>query len=995
MMTKKSMAINGSYIEALVDGYTTIGVAGRESLASDIEAVSVNNRHGSIYKGKTYAPRTITVSFAIEGYDTDDLLVRLEELNSILDQEGVRVTFLDEIGRFYYVDAFTNVEVSITVGVASDNAVATGTFDCYCSNPFKYSTTEYLAEPELDEDGYPLFMVDYDGTYKSFPTFEVDFYSKTKTDIYADARDGKEVAYEKAKVYAYKGVALDEEEFETDTYLSIVPTLATAYSEDAVYYTYEEVRELADESEPEDGDEEFTDDPDAVVYILSEEVDEDSFQPDMYYTLKIEEADKYDENVDWYYFEDPEYIPEEAQSDLSSDTNPEEDDISGNANEDLGQNGSCGYVAFVDDNANILQFGNPDIDNIVKKADNEQTLIDSEFTRSTNYSADVEAKWINGGGPNAVYWPATPTEANFSQGEYYTRKEGTDGFSTYTRAESFTADTEYYTKQVRTKDGEFNEVLRENVVYGQITTSQPMLAWTKSEHGLTCSVALEKVYERTATSCKLKFKISIKRTGDTIPKNGATYKKKVRSGKKHKWKTYKHSGTQIVAHITTGSNDNAVTVIGTGTTWSKGTTKNVDLYVTLSELNGGTQTYGGMKFYVSSSGEYNCNVGNKNLKAASLPVYIPMAPDKYYLSPGFVANTGWHGPVITRDIPADSNGDVGAIGFNFEVSGKYCVGNAPNYNLQRGIMGLYVLDANNRIISGMEVVKNDNNATNAYVRCFQNDRQYGDNSASAAFVKYADTQMFTIGMSRHPETGLITYSFETKVPDTTTEVKDKQETAYKNVWVPKKDKKGKVVKNKKGKVVKVKKRQSYKYWTYKPQTVSGRSEMSSVTTATPSYTVAKKVAIAFYTYRDIPHLTWQGITKAKFTKNGIHDREELNIFHPSDQLIVDCNTATVLLNNLKAQRYGALGNDWDKLYLDEGLNQIKVYYSEWAKDPMVYRQCLHSDSWSATTKYYKKQNDDYIETAVTEATYNQDPNVWYIREHVEMTFRMRYREVFI
>ena len=72
MITNKSMAINGMYIESMIDGYTTIDVSGRESLSTNISTVSVNNRNGAIYKGKTYGPRTLSVSFAIEGFDGED-----------------------------------------------------------------------------------------------------------------------------------------------------------------------------------------------------------------------------------------------------------------------------------------------------------------------------------------------------------------------------------------------------------------------------------------------------------------------------------------------------------------------------------------------------------------------------------------------------------------------------------------------------------------------------------------------------------------------------------------------------------------------------------------------------------------------------------------------------------------------------------------------------------------------------------------------------------
>lgn len=1051
MMTKKSMAIDGTYIESIIDGYTTISVTGRESLKSKIDTVSVNNRHGSIYKGKTYESRTLSISFVIEGVDSDDLLEKLETLNEILDDESVTVSFVDESNRFYYVDAFTNPEASITVGVSSNNAVATGSFDAYCSNPFKYSTEEIVVDPEEDEDGYPLFLVDYDGTYKSYPTFEVDFYSKSKED-FNDELSTKEDDEDDAKTLAYDGVILDSEDvFNEDTYWIVEESLAKSYIPGELYFTKTAIYD-SDDSATEEAEEGDDSDADTIRYILESGIDETYFEPDEegdipeYYTISLTPALSYKAGVR-YFWENSEAISEEDINDLSTDNEPEEDEFDGLENEDveeLGVDGTCGYVAFVDDNANILQFGNPGIDDAIADGRTDQKLITSEFTKSSSFGSSMQAKWLYGGAPSTVYWRVTVKDKKaFAKGTYYTASQDSNGFYTYTQATTFSSGTQYYIKQTRTINGTYSEKLAVNRTYASLKNDQVLLPTTKTVDGIRYKVVLDSVTGRTGTSAKLNFKITATLRGATIWKKGKKYKVKKKYKKNGKTKTKdvekKHGGTLITAHIIVGGNDYPVVLNKQGETWKKGHTKTKKKTITLSGLSSTTQSYSGMKFQVNSSGERNIQLKRRSMRAASLPAYIPMAATKYYLSPNFVAANGWHGPAIYRTIPADVNGETGAMGYKLEVNGKFCVGNAPNYHLQRGIMGVYVLDDSNRVIGGIEVCKINNTAGEAYIRRFYNNIQFGaisgDKTPTANYVKYSNGQSFTLSIVRNNETHLTTFNFKSHVPAKkywTYQVKNKRT----NKWVNKKTTSKSTAEKIQKKINKKKKG----YRSFKEHDPSN-TILKEATTSIACDATATKIAIAFYANGSVPHLDWCGITKVQFTKLVIDDAEESNIFHQADQLVVDCNTGGVLLNNTSALSYGALGNDWDDFYLDSGLNQIRVLHSTWSDtrmvpadtfdaeaqyytksgdkyveanpseevfnaDPskyyisetfrkMVHRKCLHSEEYDSSTTYYTKTDNEYTEATPTEEQYNANPNNYYILEPVDITCRMRYREVFI
>lgn len=182
MLPSRAMAINGEYLETLIEGYRTIGVSGREMPEIEQDTIEVGFTDGVRYKQKRYKEREIKVSFTIVGQTNpitrEELNLKFRQLNKILDAENAEFTFDDEPDVYYVGTVEGSSSGDVTMGYTTENGVASGSFTILCPKPYKYSITEYEAEPSVDEKG--SIYIDYNGTYKSYPILEADFYKETE-----------------------------------------------------------------------------------------------------------------------------------------------------------------------------------------------------------------------------------------------------------------------------------------------------------------------------------------------------------------------------------------------------------------------------------------------------------------------------------------------------------------------------------------------------------------------------------------------------------------------------------------------------------------------------------------------------------------------------------------------------------------------------------------------------------------------------------------------
>ena len=99
----------------------------------------------------------------------------------------------------------------------------------------------------------------------------------------------------------------------------------------------------------------------------------------------------------------------------------------------------------------------------------------------------------------------------------------------------------------------------------------------------------------------------------------------------------------------------------------------------------------------------------------------------------------------------------------------------------------------------------------------------------------------------------------------------------------------------------------------------------------------------FGRYASTTPLSTNGVIWAKFVKDNCDTYADIpNKFSANDELLVDCGSAKIYLNDIETPELGALGNDWDQFYLKPGYNQIGVAWSDWTQSApefeMKYRE---------------------------------------------------------
>ena len=177
VLPSEAFKLNGEYIENLIPGYRTLKVSGRESLSPEIDSYETGVRDGSKLLYKRYPARRITITYQIMAASSEEFREAYNKLGSILNVKEAELIFNDEQDKF-----FTGTPSAIGEVEPGTNAVV-GEIEITCFDPFKYSVVEYEATPGLDESSV---LIDYNGTYKSYPTLEADFYSETEV-----AEDGE------------------------------------------------------------------------------------------------------------------------------------------------------------------------------------------------------------------------------------------------------------------------------------------------------------------------------------------------------------------------------------------------------------------------------------------------------------------------------------------------------------------------------------------------------------------------------------------------------------------------------------------------------------------------------------------------------------------------------------------------------------------------------------------------------------------------------------
>lgn len=664
VLPSEAMKLNGEYLENLIDGYRTLHVSGREALSPELETYETGVRDGSKLKSRRYPARTIIVTYQLIAESNEAFRRAYNKLGGLLNLEDAKLIFNDEPDKFF-------IGTPSFVGEVEPGANSViGEFEILCTDPFKYSVIEYEAS---SEGSGSKFFLDYHGTYKSYPTFEVDFYK---------------------------------------------------------------------------------------------------------------------------------------ESEVSDD---------GTTAGQLTGKGDCGFVAFYNADAKIIQIGDPNEVDGTDKYEKSQTLIHQIFENNTTFSGAAAAPW-------------TLNAGTVLQGMVQTGTVGI-GVASYTEA-SDPAPTSGTLLDTTSDDG------------------APAFHYTVAAN----------TSGRTATTVDVTVTITAALTRES---------------------SYFGNGYGLTASVYMGGSWHNTTLKTTSEWWENTTIHTAHSSFTVSGLTAAATALTGIRFKVSRSDDAGGSAGilaETSCSNLSISAYQEKTPQTYHLTAtDFGTAPGeYHGPSITRTIPADQSGVSGAANFTLTYRQNMCMGNGDDAAYQIGGFQVCLLDSSNTVVAGVRIIKHVYGSNVASLRFFVNGKSLGD-PIDIDLTYY--NEYFGAGASS-VKTSSIT---------------------------------------KNGNSI------NFKIGGYSKGCVFRNDAIQNVE--------VKKITFAFETYGSNNPLSYNGLTSVKFVKHNCDTWQEVpNKFSANDVLIVDCKDGNIYLNGICSPELGALGNDWESFSLKPGQNPIGFAYSDWVPD---------------------------------------------------------------
>lgn len=245
----------------------------------------------------------------------------------------------------------------------------------------------------------------------------------------------------------------------------------------------------------------------------------------------------------------------------------------------------------------------------------------------------------------------------------------------------------------------------------------------------------------------------------------------------------------------------------------------------------------------------------------------------------FGTGTNWHGPSITKVIPADSNGKAGAQNCTFSWKHIYTTSHVKNLGVIQFLLTGYDENENKKNIAAVTFFKNQAGNNTGYVHlyvggimrkelsfdCGADNSLTGYQTGRSSISKFGEKLSFNI-QGRN---------FDFKSPELA-DMEAREVSIYFGKW-----------------------------GNYTPVGLNG------------VYSV-KVVSHSVDSWRDVP-----------------------NKFGLGDVIKANCRNGEVLVNDVLTPGIGALGNDWEDFCLVPGMNQIQCTYSSWAERPefkLKYRE---------------------------------------------------------
>ena len=320
--------------------------------------------------------------------------------------------------------------------------------------------------------------------------------------------------------------------------------------------------------------------------------------------------------------------------------------------------GDCGYVAFFDEDENIIQLGDPDEvdgDNPYPKS---QTQMNQTFLTETAWGTTAQALW-------AMNVGVVPAEV---------KQMGSVAMGA--------ASYGYYSKA-----GETSQTLASNLVS---TAGSSQLRYSVSS----------KTSSRKANSVFVNVSVTGVKTSGTIL----------------------GSGTTVTVGVTVAGQTKFATLKGSTGVWTAGAARSTSIGFTVTGITADQTKITGVSVQAAVSGAVSGGLKTTGLPDIRISDYeANVYTASHFLFPNSHGDsTGWHGPSITRTFGADESGEIGAANFTLTYQQKMCIGDTSDGPNQLGGFHCHLSDANGKVVAGVRVSKNQTGSRAASLMLFVN-----------------------------------------------------------------------------------------------------------------------------------------------------------------------------------------------------------------------------------------------------------------------------------
>ena len=558
-------------------------------------------------------------------------------------------------------------------------------------------------------------------------------------------------------------------------------------------------------------------------------------------------------------------------------------------------NGDCGYVAFFNENEKIIQIGNPD------EADTEtyvpsQTLVNQQFNKETAWNAAAQANWATNRGMIPSGSVSQVGNVAITTASYATTTAPTTSGTLLTVTSKAAKPYVNYrvTAQVSGRKADRATV---NVTITTVLVDSSGSGATAIASGAKITLNKTKIYvssdasssagTKTGTfylwdSSVIKGRIRITNSSSNVGKSGQVVGWVNVSDINVAASTSLGAECGLKGSIQFNGGDwNNVTIKNEGSKWTGYDSHTANLTVEVKNLEADSTVIEDIKFKVVRTDDENNDAGvleETNCKDLELSTYTAPVADSWYLMPEtYGTGSQWHGPSITRTVPADAAGNDGATDFTFSWRQKMSIGSSSSATQEMGEFAAMLITgsgSNRRILAGVTIYKGT----------------VGKTTKLSFYVNGKAVQTLDIDISLN------------------------------NIYFGNNSTKKGITTVKTSTIIKTGSRFEFNIGGITGTCYDASAKNLPVT----------EITFYFLQYGTKPTLSYNGLYWAKFIKNNCDTYADIpNKFSSNDIVTADCKSGKIYLNNTPTPALGALGNDWEDFYLTPGLNQIGFAYSDW------------------------------------------------------------------